>query len=118
MPNVYVEGCTRQEAQRYSIPIAGVLVEVLGVVEDEVRVIWRDTTSFRRGEPVEGALIVTVSWIRRPAEWFVSLVDALTSALRREVTEGRSIEIELREKWDDAAVNGQLLSDWSRANRR
>jgi hypothetical protein len=54
----------------------------------------------------------------RPAERFAKIVDALAPTLRRDVGEGRNIEIEWRKKWDDTAMSGQPLSDWSKANRR
>jgi len=32
--------------------------------------------------------------------------------------ETRAVQVELHEEWDDAAVDGQLCSQWASANRK
>jgi hypothetical protein len=115
VPNIYLEGCTRDEARRYSVTIAMVFGDVLSVPPDQVHVIWRDVVTFNNGNELEGSLIVTLSWVRRSTEWFAKMVEGLTAALRADGV-ARQIEIEVRNKWDDAAVEGQLLSAWATAN--
>lgn len=116
MPNVYIQGVTRSEAAQFSTHLTGMMVEVLGVPPEQVHLIWRDSATFNNGDEIEGSVIVTLSWIRRSREWFERVAAGVLAILRDQMGVTRGVEVELHEKWDNAIVNGQMLSEFAAAN--
>src|SRR5256885_1171201 len=116
MPLVHVQGASKEEVQRFSEPFARVFGALLGSKPSEVFLIWHDSATFQASRPVEGPILIAVRWIRRPREYFTRLIPMLMTVLREELGVTRNVEIELLEQWDTIALNGQLMSEWAKAN--
>ncbi len=118
MPNIYVLGLTAPETRTFSRLAADFFERELSTPRDHVYVFHQEATLFRDGEEAPVPPIIRVSWIRRPAEQFERTVAGLTRIVQEEI--GRTsgpVQIELHEKWDDAAVDGRLCGQWAAANR-
>lgn len=117
MPNIYVTGLTRDQTREFS-RLAGELFErELGTARDTVFVFWRDATLYRDGVESELPAIIQISWIRRPREHFLKAIAGLTSIVKTQLRRGGSVQVELHEKWDDAAIDGELCSSWAEHKR-
>lgn len=119
MPNIYVLGLEREESRTFSRLATDVFERDLSTPREHVYVYHEEGTLFRDGEEAAMPVIIRVSWIRRPAEHFRRAVDGLTAAVKEGLGQSnRGVQVELHEKWDDGAVDGQLCSAWVADNRR
>jgi hypothetical protein len=117
VPNLYVTGLSRDEARVFSRHAAELFERELGTARDTVYVFWRDAALFRDGAEAELPTIIQVSWIRRPRAHFLKAVDGLTRIVKQELRRSGSVQVELHEKWDDGAIDGELCSAWAERRR-
>jgi hypothetical protein len=117
MPNLYVTGLDEAEARAFSRSASDFFERELGTPRQSVYVYRREATLYRDGEAAPLPAIVEISWIRRPREHFEKAVAALTRIVRDELGHRGPVQVELREKWEDAAVDGELTSAWAARNR-
>jgi hypothetical protein len=75
-------------------------------------------TLYRDGEAARLPVIIEISWVRRPRAHFEKTVAAFTRIVGRELGREGPVQVELREKWDDAAIDGELASAWAERVRR
>jgi hypothetical protein len=117
MPNLYVTGLDEAETRAFSRHASDFFERELGTPRHAVYVYRRDVSLYRDGEAAPPPPIVRISWIRRPRGHFEKAVAALTRIVREELGRAGPVQVELREKWDDAAVDGELTSAWAARNR-
>ena len=118
MPNIYVQGLEREETRELSRLATDYFEAELGLPREHVFVFHREVVLFRDGVEAPQPVILVVSWIRRPPEVFPHVAEGLTRLVRDGLGLGdRTVQVELHEKWDDAAVDGRLCSQWASANR-
>lgn len=117
MPNLYVTGLDDRTARELSRRASDFFAAELGTARRDVYVYRREASLFRDGEPAAMPVIIEVSWIRRPPEHFAKAVAALTRIVREDLGHAGPVQVELREKWDDAALDGELLSAWATRTR-
>jgi hypothetical protein len=114
MPNLHVTGLSVAEAAVFSRAVSAFFARELGFQPEQVYVYRREALVFRNGEAVaEPPTVVQLSWLRQSRQRFVAAVAGLTRILREDLGRTGSVQIELHEKWDDAANNGELMSDWA-----
>ncbi|HZR81254.1 MAG TPA: hypothetical protein VFD92_09165 [Candidatus Binatia bacterium] len=118
MPNLYVTGLTPEEGARFSRLASDFFEKRLGTPRQSVYVFLRDAILFRDGVESPLPTIIQVSWIRRPREHFAAAVEALTRIVKHDLGRTTSVQVELVEKWEDAAIDGETCSDWAARNRR
>lgn len=120
MPNIYVLGLQLEETRAFSRLATDFFERELQTPRDHVFVYHQDARLFRDGEEASATpVILRVSWIRRPSEHFTKTVAGLTAVVREGLGQPeRPVQVELHEKWDDAAVDGRLCSEWASANRK
>ena len=118
MPNLYVIGLTPAECQQFSSLAAAFFERDLATPRQSVYTFRREVTLFRDGAHADLPTIIEVSWIRRPREHFAKAVAALTRIVKEDLGRTGSVQVELREKWDDAAIDGELCSDWATRVRK
>jgi len=118
MPNLYVTGLDEADAKRFSRLVSEFFERELGTPRQAVYVYRREVTLYRDGDAAPLPVIVEISWIRRPRAHFEKAVAAFTRIVREELGRGGPVQVELREKWDDAAIDGELASDWAARVRR
>jgi hypothetical protein len=117
MPNLYVIGLDEDATRAFSKKISEFFESELGTPRQSIYVYRREVSLYRDGEPAELPVIVEISWIRRPREHFEKAVAACTRIVR-ELGHTVPVQVELREKWDDAAIDGELTSAWAARVRR
>ena len=118
MPNIYVQGLEREQARELSRLATDYFEAELGTLREHVFVFHQEVELFCDGVEAPQPVIVRVSWIRRPREVFRRVAEGLTKVVREGLGLGdRAVQIELHEKWDDASVDGRLLSEWAAENR-
>jgi hypothetical protein len=118
MPNIYVTGLSPEEGQRFSQLASEFFEAKLATPRQSVYVFLRDAVLFRDGVEAPLPTIIELSWIRRPREHFVAAVEALTRIVKHDLGRTGSVQVELVEKWDDAAIDGQICADWATRKRR
>jgi hypothetical protein len=118
MPNIYVTGLGPEEGARFSRLASDFFERKLGTPRQAVYVFLRDAILFRDGEEAPLPTIIQLSWIRRPREHFTQAVEALTRIVKHDLGRSGSVQVELVEKWDDGAIDGELCSDWAARRRR
>ena len=118
MPNIHVTGLSADEARVFSRRAADFFERDLGTPRRAVYVYLREARLFRDGEPAELPTIIELSWVRRPREHFLAAVAELTRIVRKDLGRTGSVQVELREKWEDGAIDGEICSDWAAARRR
>jgi len=118
MPNLHVTGLSAEEGARLSRHASDFFERELETPRAAVYVFLREATLFRDGQPCELPVIVEISWIRRPREHFLRAVSELTRVVREDLGRTGSIQVELREKWDDGAIDGEICADWAERRRR
>lgn len=120
MPNLYVLGLEREQTRVFSRLATDFFERELGTPREHVCVFHQEATLYRDGEASAAMpVIIRVSWIRRPTEHFAKAVRGLTAAVREGLgLPERSVQVERHEKWDDAAVDGRLCSEWAAENRK
>lgn len=118
MPNLWVTGLGPAEGERFSRLVADFFERSLGTPRAAVYVFLRDAMLFRDGVRSEVLpTIVEVSWVRRPRAHFLAAVEEITRIVREDLGRTGSVQVELREKWDDGSIDGELCSQWA-ARRR
>lgn len=117
MPNLHVIGLSDEEGARFSRRVCDFFEGRLSTPRAAVYVFLRDVRLFRDGEPSALPVIVEIGWVRRPREHFLAAVEEITRIVRDDLGRTGSVQVELREKWDDGAIDGELCSDWA-ARRR
>ena len=117
MPNLWVTGLDREQGRAFSKLASDFFERELGTRRDAIYVYLRDAQLFRDGNDAELPTIIEVSWIRRPAEHWQKAATALTRIVKQDLGRTGSVQVELHEKWDDGALDGELCSDWARRNR-
>lgn len=118
MPNLWVTGLAPEEARRFSGLVSAFFERELSTPRASVYVFLRDARLFRDGRDAELPTIVEVSWVRRPREHFLLAVAEITRIVREELGRAGSVQVELREKWEDGAIDGEICSDWAARRRR
>lgn len=118
MPNLWVTGLNREQARELSRLASDLFERELGTPRQSVYVYLRDAVLFRDGVESPLPVIVQASWIRRPREHFEKLVAGLTRIVKHDLGHQGSVQVELHEKWDDAAVDGETCAAWAARNRR
>jgi hypothetical protein len=118
MPNIWVTGLDREQGKQFSRLAADLFERELGTPRASVYVYLRDAVLLRDGAEAELPTILQVSWIRRPREHFVKLVAGLTRIVKQDLKRAGSVQVELHEKWDDAAIDGETCADWAARTRR
>jgi hypothetical protein len=118
MPNIWVTGLEREQARKFSQLASELFERELATPRASVYVYLRDAVLFRDGRESDLPTIIQVSWIRRPREHFTKAVAGLTRIVREDLRRPGSVQVELREKWDDAAIDGETCADWAARNRR
>jgi len=113
MPNIYVTGLSREQAREFSRHAAELFERELETARSSVCVYWRDVTLFQDGREAEPPTIIQLSWIRRPHDHFAKAVAGLTAIVKQRLGRGGSVQVELHEKWDDGAIDGELCSSWA-----
>jgi hypothetical protein len=113
MPNLHVLGLDAEEARSFSRHAATFFERELGTPRQHVHVLAYPVRAFQDGEEETPATIIRVSWIRRPREHFEKAVAGLTRIVKEDLGRQGSVQVELHEKWDDGAVDGELCSDWA-----
>lgn len=113
MPNLHVLGLDAEEARTFSRHAADFFERELGTPRQHIHVVAATVRSFQDGQEETPATIIRVSWIRRPREHFEKAIVGLTRIVKDEMGKPGSVQIELHEKWDDAAVDGERCSDWA-----
>jgi hypothetical protein len=118
MPNIWVTGLDREQGREFSRLASELFERDLGTPRASVYVYLREATLFRDG--VESALptILQVSWIRRPREQLPIVMKGLTRIVKDDLKVSGSVQVEVHEKWDDAAIDGESCADWAARNRR
>jgi hypothetical protein len=117
VPNIYVTGLSREQAREFSRHAGEFFERELGTSRDAVYVFWRDAALFRNGAEAELPTIIQLSWIRRPREHFTKAVAGLTAVVKDKLGRSGSVQVELQEKWDDGAIDGELCSSWAERKR-
>ncbi|MFM7143340.1 MAG: DUF1904 family protein [Alphaproteobacteria bacterium] len=117
MPNLHVIGLSDEEGALFSRRVSDFFETALGTPRASVYVFLRDVRLYRDGRASELPVIVEIGWVRRPREHFLAAVEAITRIVREDLGRSGSVQVELREKWEDAAIDGELCSDWA-ARRR
>jgi len=117
MPNIYVTGLTPEEGQRFSRLASEFFEKELKTPRESVYVFLRDALLFRDGVESDLPTIIELSWIRRPREHFTMAVAELTRIVKQEIGRSGSVQVELREKWDDAAIDGETCAEWAGRRR-
>lgn len=118
MPNIWVTGLSRDETRELSRRASDLFERELGTPRQSVYVFLREATLFRDGQPAELPTILQVSWIKRPREHFEKVVAGLTRIVKQDLGRSGSVQVELVEKWDDGAIDGELCSAWAARNRK
>ena len=118
MPNIWVTGLDREQGRAFSRLAADFFERELGTPRQAVYVYLRDAVLFRDGAEAELPTILQVSWIRRPREHFLKAVAALTRIVKHDLGRSGSVQVELHEKWEDGALDGELCSDWAARTRK
>jgi hypothetical protein len=117
VPNIYVTGLSREQGRTFSRLVTDFFERELGTPRQAIYVYLRDAVLFRDGVEAELPTIVQLSWIRRPREHFEKAVAAVTRIVKHDLGRAGSVQVELQEKWEDAAVDGELCSDWAKRVR-
>jgi hypothetical protein len=117
MPNLYVTGLDEAGTRAFSRKVSEFFESELGTPRQSIYVYRREMSLYRDGEPAELPVIVEISWIKRPREHFEKALVAVTRIVR-EIGSSVPVQVELREKWDDAAIDGELASAWAARVRR
>ena len=117
MPNIYVIGLDREQGRTFSRLATDFFERELGTPRQAIYVFLRDAVLFRDGVEADPPTIIELSWIRRPREHFLAAVAALTRIVKVDLGRAGSVQVELREKWEDGAVDGELCADWAARNR-
>jgi len=118
VPNLQVIGLSDDEAARFSRRVSDFFESRLATPRSSVYVFLRDVRLYRDGEPSELPVIVEIGWVRRPREHFLAAVEEITRIVREDLGRRGSVQVELREKWEDGAIDGELCSDWAARRRR
>jgi len=118
MPNIWVTGLDRERGRELSRLAADLFEQELGTPRQAVYVFLRDAVLYRDAVESPLPVILQVSWIRRPREHFEKLVAGLTRIVKQDLGHAGSVQVELHEKWDDAAIDGEACSTWAARNRR
>jgi len=118
MPNLWITGLDRAQGQQFSRLVSELFERELGTPRQSVYVYLRDAVLYRDGVESELPVIVQASWIRRPPEQFGKLVAGVTRIVKQDLGHKGSVQVELHEKWDDAAIDGETCSAWAARNRR
>lgn len=118
MPNIWVTGIDREQGREFSRLASAFFERELGTPRQSVYVFLRDAVLFRDGVENPLPVIVQVSWIRRPPEHFTKAVVGLTHIVKHDLGHAGSVQVELHEKWDDAAIDGETCAAWAARNRR
>jgi len=118
VPNLNVIGLSDEEGARFSRRVSDFFESRLGTPRASVYVFLRDARLFRDGEPAALPVIVEIGWVRRPREHFLAAVEEITRIVREDLGRTGSVQVELREKWEDGAIDGELCSDWAARRRR
>ena len=113
MPNLYVIGLDAAATRELSRRASEFFERELGTPRHSVYLYRREVTLFRDGAPEEPPVIIEISWIRRPPEHFAKAIAALTRIVRDDLGLALPVQVELREKWDDAAIDGELAAAWA-----
>jgi hypothetical protein len=113
MPNLHVLGLDAEEARAFSRHAAAFFERELGTPRKHVHVLATTVRAFQDGDEEPPPTIIRVSWIRRPREHFEKAVVGLTRIVKDDMQKTGSVLVELHEKWDDGAVDGELCSDWA-----
>jgi len=113
MPNLHVLGLDAEEARAFSRHAASFFERELSTPRQHVHVIVSPARAFQDGEEEPPPTIIRVSWIRRPREHFQKAVAGLTRIVKDDLGRTGSVQVELHEKWDDGAVDGELCSEWA-----
>jgi len=117
MPNIYVTGLSREQAREFSRHAAELFERELETARSSVYVFWRDVALFQDGREAEPPTIIQLSWIRRPRDHFTKAVAGLTAIVKQKLGRGGSVQVELQEKWEDGAIDGELCSAWAARTR-
>lgn len=117
MPNIWVTGLDREQGREFSRLAADLFERELATARKAVYVFLRDAVLFRDGAETELPTIIQVSWIRRPREHFEVVVRGLTQIVKERLGRTGSVQVELHEKWEDAAIDGETCAAWARRNR-
>lgn len=119
MPNLHLIGLSDEEAARFSRLVSDFFETSLGTPRASVYVFVRDVRLWRDGERRSDLpVIVEIGWVRRPREHFLAAVEAITRIVRQDLGRSGSVQVELREKWEDASIDGELCADWAARRRR
>lgn len=118
MPNLWVTGLDREEARTFSRHASELFERELGTPRASVYVYQREAALFRDGNESAPPTIIQLSWIRRPREHFAKAVAGLTRIVKEDLGRTGGVQVELHEKWDDAAIDGETCADWAARNRR
>jgi phenylpyruvate tautomerase PptA (4-oxalocrotonate tautomerase family) len=118
MPNIWVTGLDREQGREFSRLASELFERELGTPRASVYVFLRDAVLFRDGAEAALPTVIEVSWIRRPREHFAKAVAGLTRIVKENLGRSGSVQVELHEKWDDAAIDGESCADWAARNRR
>ena len=117
MPNLWVTGLDREQGREFSRLASELFERELGTPRTSVYVYLRDAILFRDGVESEPPTIIQVSWIRRPREHRVTAMSGLTRIVKEDLKRTGSVQVEVHEKWDDAAIDGESCADWAARNR-
>src|SRR4051794_17985341 len=118
LPNIWVTGLDRAQGSEFSRLASELFERELGTPRASVYVFLRDAVLYRDGVASELPTIIQVSWIRRPREHFAKAVTGLTRIVKEDLGRAGSVQVELQEKWDDAAIDGESCADWAARTRR
>jgi len=118
MPNIWVTGLDRTQGKEFSRLASELFERELGTPRASVYVFLRDAVLFRDGVETELPTVLQVSWIRRPREHFEIAMRGLTRIVKEDLKRTGSVQFELHEKWDDAAIDGESCADWAARNRK
>jgi len=118
MPNIWVTGLDREQGKEFSRLASELFERELATPRASVYVYLRDAVLFRDGVEAELPTIIQVSWVRRPSEHFAKMMTGLTRIVKEDLRRTGSVQVELQEKWDDAAIDGETCADWAARTRR
>jgi len=118
MPNIWVTGLDHEQGREFSRLASQLFERELGTPRASVYVYLRDAVLFRDGVEAELPAIIQVSWIRRPREHIAKALTGLTRIVKEDLKRAGSVQVEVHEKWDDAAIDGESCADWAARTRR
>lgn len=118
MPNIWVTGLDREQGREFSRLASELFERELGTPRASVYVYLRDAVLFRDGAESALPTILQVSWIRRPREHVAIALKGLTRIVKEDLKIAGSVQVEVHEKWDDAAIDGESCADWAARMRR